>query len=403
MLAGILSNAKKAFGLPVEQKAYPLTSPEVERIFGVGPTIGDIAVTAETAMEVPAVSCAVGIIAEKIGDLPAKLFAHGTKETNRDHPAYKLIHDEANGHTSAAKLRADLTMDALKHDKGGFAHVVRSDFDGRPLELNRLDPGAVQLWHEDDGEPFYIVQDRNKRLRIDYTDMLHIQALGGRSPITRGRNAIALAIAFERHVASLFANGGRPSGILSTEKSLTPEAKERIGSSWFSTHSGKKAGGIAILDEKMAFEQLTMSLTDAQFSENRVEQIREIARVFRVPATMLFELSRGTFANTEEMARQFYTITLKPWLTTWAWAYARVLLTPEERDRFYIEFVTDDLLTTDTAARATAYGQYRSMGVMTGNEVRAGLNLAPHPDGDSLSNPHITTTPAAPETSKEAE
>ncbi|MDW5314339.1 phage portal protein [Rhizobium sp. PL01] len=75
------------------------------------------------------------------------------------------------------------------------------------------------------------------------------------------------------------------------------------------------------------------------------------------------------------------------------WAYARVLLTPEERDRFYIEFVTDDLLTTDTAARATAYGQYRSMGVMTANEVRSGLNLAPHADGESLSNPHITTTP----------
>jgi phage portal protein BeeE len=75
------------------------------------------------------------------------------------------------------------------------------------------------------------------------------------------------------------------------------------------------------------------------------------------------------------------------------WTYARVLLTPEERDQFYIEFVTDDLLTTDTAARATAYGQYRSMGVMTANEVRSGLSLAPHADGESLSNPQITTTP----------
>jgi hypothetical protein len=33
---------------------------------------------------------------------------------------------------------------------------------------------------------------------------------------------------------------------------------------------------------------------------------------------------------------------------------------------------------------------------MTGNEVRAMLNMPPHPEGDSLSNPHITTTPAAP-------
>lgn len=58
-----------------------------------------------------------------------------------------------------------------------------------------------------------------------------------------------------------------------------------------------------------------MTLADAQFAENRLEQIREIARVFRVRPTMLFELSRGTWSNTEEMTRQFYNITLKPWLT----------------------------------------------------------------------------------------
>jgi len=146
----------------------------------------------------------------------------------------------------------------------------------------------------------------------------------------------------------------------------------------------------------MKYQQLSMTLADAQFSENRLEQIREIARVFRVPPTMLFELSRGTWSNTEEMARQFYAITLKPWLASWAWAYARCLLTPEERTAFYVEFVTDDLLTTDAAARAASYGQYRSMGAMTANEVRSGLNLQPRSDGNDLQNPYTTT--AKPET-----
>lgn len=162
--------------------------------------------------------------------------------------------------------------------------------------------------------------------------------------------------------------------------------------SWFSTHSGRNAGGTAILDEGMDYQQLSMTLADSQFAENRLEQIREIARVFRVPPTMLFELTRGTWSNTEEMARQFYTVTLKPWLTSWAWAYARVLLTPEERRDLYVEFVTDDLLTTNAAARAAAYGQYRSMGAMTANEVRSGLNLPPHAEGDTLQNPYITVT-----------
>jgi HK97 family phage portal protein len=141
---------------------------------------------------------------------------------------------------------------------------------------------------------------------------------------------------------------------------------------------------------------VTMTLTDAQFAENRLEQIREIARVFRVPPTMLFELTRGTWSNTEEMARQFLQVTLKPWLSQWVWAYSRCLLTPDERRQFYAEFITDDLTTTDTAARAAAYGQYRSMGAMTANEVRAGLNMPPHQDGNDLQNPYTTTGPTPP-------
>ena len=216
------------------------------------------------------------------------------------------------------------------------------------------------------------------------------------SPITLGREAIALSLAFEGHIASLFANGARPSGIIKSEKMLDVEAKKKIAASWFSTHAGRNAGGTAILDEGMTYDQLSMTLADAQFAENRLEQIREIARVFRVPPTMLFELTRGTWSNTEEMARQFYAITLKPWLTSWAWAYSRVLFTSEERAAFYVEFVTDDLLTTNAAARAGAYGQYRSMGAMTANEVRSGMNLPPLADGNSLANPYTTSGTPAP-------
>ncbi|SEO36116.1 hypothetical protein SAMN04488103_12812, partial [Gemmobacter aquatilis] len=52
------------------------------------------------------------------------------------------------------------------------------------------------------------------------------------------------------------------------------------------------------------------------------------------------------------------------------------------------------------AARATAYSQYRAMGAMAANEVRAGLNLPPLPGGDVLENP-FTTTGAAPAPTKE--
>lgn len=346
-------------------------------------------------MRVPAVACAVGLIAETVGNLPMKLYSKDDKATVKDHPAYDLIHEEANPWTSAEKLREELTTDALMHGHG-FAYVVRNSA-GDPVELHRIDPSRVKIETLTDGEPSYLVQLESGERRFSFEDMLHVSAFGGTSPIQLGRETIGLALAFESHVAKLFANGGRPAGILSTEKNLGDEAKAKLSESWKAAHGAGRSGGVAVLDEGMAFHQITMTLTDAQFAENRIEQIREIARFFRVPPTMLFELSRGTWSNTEEMARQFLTITLKPWLTAWASAYARVLLTRADRRALYIEAVTDDLTTTDTAKRATAFGQYRSAGVMTANEVRAAMNLPPRTDGDTLSNPYTSTgAPDAP-------
>lgn len=386
----LTSKIKKAFGFKVEEKAITLTDPDALTLFGAIPTTSGISIGPGNALRVPAVACSVSLITETIGSLPAKLYDRDTKATLHDHPAYRLVHDEANPWTSAAQLREDLTVDALLHG-AGHAQVIRLD-DDTPFELHRLEPGKVQLNYEPDGEPYYLVSTDNGQVRKSYRDVLRIACFGGVSPITLGREAIALALSFEGHIGGVFANGGRPSGVIKAQKVLDVEAKKKLADSWFSTHGGKNAGGTALLDEGMDYQQLSMTLADTQFAENRLEQIREIARVFRVPPTMLFELSRGTWANTEEMFRQFHSVTLKPWLTDWAWAYARVLLTPEERATTYVEFVTDDLLTTDAAARAAAYGQYRSMGAMTKNEVRSGLNLPPHEDGNTLENPYTTTS-----------
>ena len=134
-----------------------------------------------------------------------------------------------------------------------------------------------------------------------------------------------------------------------------------------------------------------MTSTDAQFLESRRFQIEEIARLFRVPPPMLFDLQRATWSNSEEMFQQFLTMTLRPWLDAWAWAYARCLLSADERRLgVYVEFVIDDLLTANAATRATVYGQYRAMGAMNANEVRNGLNLPHVAGGDTFANPNIT-------------
>ncbi|MDO6754711.1 phage portal protein [Phaeobacter inhibens] len=152
---------KNALGFGAEQKALTLTDPDALALFGAVPTSSGLSIGPSNAMRVPAVACAVSLISETIGALPVKLYDRDSKEALADHPAYRLVHDEANEWTSAAELREKLTTDALLHG-AGHAQVIRLN-DGTPYELHRLEPGKVQPNFEADGEPFYLVSTENSQ------------------------------------------------------------------------------------------------------------------------------------------------------------------------------------------------------------------------------------------------
>jgi len=398
---GIMSSLARAVGRGAsEQKSIRLTDPEALALFGVLPATSGASVTAANALRVPAVRRAVSLIAESVATLPFKTYA-ADKAAAKDHPSYALVHDWANDWTSAEDLRELLTADALLTGHG-FAQVIRNDA-GRPLELHRMDPGAVAVEHDGFGEPSYRVRlTGGAAVVLPFGDVLHIQTLRGVSPITLAREAIGLTLAAEQHLAGFFKNGGRPSGVILHPNKLDAEAMKKLATSWFKSHGGEQAGSTAILDEGMQFKEIAVKLADAEFSEVRREQVREIARAFNVPPALLYELSRGTWSNFEQSHRDFLTGTLRPWIARWQAAYTRVLLPPADRARFYIEATPDDLLSVEFAARATAYSQYRAMGAMAANEVRAGLNLPPLPGGDVLENP-FTTTGAAPAPTTESQ
>lgn len=377
-----------------EQKSIRLTDPEALALFGVIPASSGFTMTAETALRVPAVRRAVSLIAEAVATLPFKTYGEG-RELAKDHQAYGLVHDWANDWTSAEQLREQLTADALLTGNG-FAHVIRNGM-GRPVELHRMDPGAVAIEHDAFGEPSFRVRLTDGGTAVlRHQDVLHIQALRGVSPILLAREAIALALAAEAHLGGFFKNGGRPSGVILHPNKLEAESLKKLAKSWALSTGGEQAGSTAILDEGMQFKEVAVKLADAEFSEVRREQVREIARAFNVPPALLYELSRGTWSNFEQSHRDFLTGTLRPWIARWQAAYSRVLLATEERGAFYIEATPDDLLSVEFAARATAYSQYRAMGAMTANEVRAGLNLPPMAEGDVLQNPFTTTAADAP-------
>lgn len=81
------------------------------------------------------------------------------------------------------------------------------------------------------------------------------------------------------------------------------ESVEEARAAWATTHEAGENGKTAILYDGAEFKPLTFNSTDAQFLENRQFQILEVARCFRVPPSMLFDLARATWSNTEQLGK----------------------------------------------------------------------------------------------------
>ncbi|KRQ03087.1 phage portal protein [Bradyrhizobium manausense] len=352
-----------------------------------------VSVTADSAMRCAPVNAAVNILSDSTATLPCRLLrddADDGETAAKEHPAFQLVNSFSNEWSSAAEIRRRVTQDAILFGDG-IGLVTRSG--GGPAEILYAPRNVVVLEYKSDGEPVYNIDGQAYGPR----DVIHLQVPNPSNPMQyrglgllhTGRDAIGLAILLERSSSNLFKNNARPGGVLSFKGSLNATAAGRIAQMWRSAHGGDKAGGIAVLDNEGSYSQVAFSSVDAQAVEMRAFAVSEISRLTRVPATLLSDMSRATWSNSVQLDLQFIKYGLQPWLRAWCDAYSRTLLTPEERASLHFEFDMSQLLLADTTARAAAFAQYRSAGVMTANDVRRELNLRPLPDGNTLASPHV--------------
>lgn len=331
---------------------------------------------------------ALGVDVRKIiATLPIKLYQRDGDAAIEasDHPLYRLLKDRPNAWTSAVQFIGDLEQDCILHGHGyAFANRV----DGRIFELIHLDPLCVTVkrnvltW-----EPIYEVSLQNGAIETyRWQDILHVQTSNGLAPAKTAREAIGLAIALERHASKILGNGARPSGVLKAKNKLNDTAFERLKKSWRSQHSGEGAGGTAILEDGVEFEALTFSSVDLQFNEMRQFQILEIGRALGIPPTLLFELGRATWANSESLGESFLTYTMLPRCKLWEGAISR-LLTEDEQKIYFPEFLTEALVRADLASRYEAYAKACGGPWLVPDEVRSIDNRGPIEGGDKLRPP----------------
>ena len=376
----------KLWPFRTEKKA--LTDEQILEMLGGGvPTVTGIAVSAETALRVPAVAAAVRTISEAAASLSVKVveIKDGKETELPNHPAADLLKNEANDWQSGFEFIRSIMVDALCRDQGGLASVTRSG-DGRLLEVIRPRPGYINVDYPDDSlQPRYRVKGIVQRSG----DIIHLRGTFDKAPLTLCREAIGVAIVMEQHAARLFGKGARPGGIIESEKPIGYDGAKAMISGWkLAMEGSENAGKTGILWDGAKWKQMTLSSVDAQFQQLRLFQLQEIARAFNIPASLIGDLTRATWSNSAEMQRQFLQLCLEPWLRALESALRRALFTKEERANHAIRFDRDDFTNVDLTARATAISSLVSSRVINPNEGRAWLDMPAYEGGNEFANPN---------------
>jgi len=197
----------------------------------------------------------------------------GSRLEEPAHPVARLFSGDPTPSLTASELIEMMTAHCLLRGNA-YAEIVR-DGRGAPIGLTPFPPDLVGVVHvRSTGRYAYdVFLPSGGTRRILPDDMLHIKdrsddGIVGKSRLTRTRETLGIALASERYAGSTFRNGAAMSGILSHPDHLGEEATKNLRDSFKATYGGAdKAGAIAVLEEGLKWQQISVSPDDAQMLE----------------------------------------------------------------------------------------------------------------------------------------
>lgn len=354
-------------------------------------------VTEDSALSYSAFWTGTTILGECIGSLPLDVYRRigdDGREKDTNHLLAQPLRRRPNPHMSAMCWKESLVINAICWGNA-YSEIERNGA-GEIVNLWPLHPSIVTPRIDDAANLYYEVRPPNTQDAIPLLpeEVLHItgpslDGICGMGVVKKAKESIGLGIACETYGASFFGNNAMPGMILKHPSTLTDEVRDKFIRSWRENYGGlTNAHRVAILQQGMEAQVLSVAPELAQFLETRRFQTEEIARWLRMPLHMLRDTTRGaSYASLEVQSAEFLVYTLRPWLARFEDEFTYKLLDEAERDTHFIEFNPNALLRADLTTRYNAYTQGRNGGWLSVNDIRRTENLPPIENGDIYLEP----------------
>lgn len=360
----------------------------VLKVGNVASTIANVYVTPETGLEIPAVVKALKEITETFAALDYKVM-RGEKDQEK-HPLANAINTRPNDSMSGYTLKKTMMSNLVIYGEA-FAEVVdKPTIDGIYNIYPRMNKDTKRITKDAAGNAvdYYEVKENGRTRRVEPADMIHVigmsfDGLRGVSPINLCKSTVALYVASTRFGTNFFANGGRPSGVMSIKtednEPVSNVQRRQIKQEW----NEENDGGLAVISNA-DYVPVSTAPGDAQFIETKNFLIQEVSRMLSIPLSKVSDVSSRTYNNVEQEAVEFIIETLLPLVKSFE----------SELDRKFFEDLNGDfkgtfdyaeLLSGTTEERYGAYNMaLGGQAWMLPNEVREKENLEQLPQFDVI-------------------
>ena len=287
-----------------------------------------------------------------------------------------------------------------------YAWIIRDRTSGRSKERLPLNPDLVRVVQEPSGLIWYQYADpvSGDLYRIEQDDMEHLKGysvdgITGIGVLARAAMTLETSHAADRYERAIYRNGGQPSGVLYTDTDLTTKnapirdkdgnvigyvpGKEHIRTEWEKLHRGPdNAMRLAVLDNGLKYQAISMSGADLQFVENKDVRVADVCRFFGVPLHLVYA-GKQSYASNEQNGIEYVNYTLMGKVRPWEQEMSYKHLLPSERAKG--ERIRRELkifLQGDSAAQANWLRTMREIGGYNADEVRALDDRPKIPGGD---------------------
>jgi len=344
----------------------------------------------------PTVYACVSLIANDIAKMPVRLVAEDDEGIwlETESAAFSPVLAKPNRFQTRIGFYQQWVMSKLLW---GNTYVLKArDQRGVVTRLAVLDPSKVTPLLTPDGTVYYqlspdalagiLPEGDGPEFAVPAREIIHdvmiplYHPLCGVSPIYACGLAAVQGLRMQTNSARMFANGSIPSGVLVAPGEIDQATADRMKTRWETEFGGENRGRVAILQNGLKYEAITMTPVDAALVEQLKWTDEAICRCFHVPRYKVEVGPDPNYNNINALDQQYYAQCLQILIESIELLLDEGLELPRP---YGTEFDLDVLLRMDQPTLVTTEQNAVGAGIRTPNEARKRLNLPALPGGDT--------------------